>query len=200
MSARRLSVPLIVWGLMAPFTAMLLGAGPQPVTPESDGPTAIEQALIEHACRATRPSTSLENNAYDECLSTQLVSMRADLGRDLTGLSASERRTLDSVCGDMRAAGGREAYLECLSARLVTLRNRRRSAKPAPLDATALAPPVVSAPTASAAPAARAGCALVMAGAEIAAALAAAAFFKKLRRPTDVSSPFAIPRPLDLRC
>jgi hypothetical protein len=148
-------VPLIVWSLMAPFTAMVLGAGLQPDTPDSSGATAIEQALIEHACRATRPSSTLENNAYDACLSTQLLSMRADLGRDLGGLSSSERKTLDSVCGDMRAAGGREAYLECLSARLVTLRNRRRSAKPAPSDGTALAPPVVNAPAASAAPAPR---------------------------------------------
>jgi hypothetical protein len=155
MSARRLSVPMIVWSLIAPFTAIVLAAGLQPDTPDSSGPTAIEQALIEHACRGTRPSSAPENNAYDECLSTQLLSMRADLGRDLSGLSSAERKTLDSVCGDMRAAGGRESYLECLSSRLLTLRNRRRSAKPVPSDGTALAPPVVSAPAASAAPAAR---------------------------------------------
>jgi hypothetical protein len=147
-------VPLILWSLLAPFTVLALGAGFQPGTPDSSGPTAIEQALIEHACRGTRPSSAPENNAYDECLSGQLLSMRADLGRDLGGLSSSERKSLDVVCGDMRASGGREAYLECLSARLVTLRNRRKTAKPAPSDATALAPPVASAPAASAAPAA----------------------------------------------
>jgi hypothetical protein len=155
MSARRLSVPMIVWSLMALFTALVLGAEPQPDTPDSSAASAIEQALIEHACRATRPSASFEHNEYDECLSAQLLSMRADLGRDLGGLSTPERKTLDSVCGDIRAAGGRQAYLECLSARLLTIRNRRRSEKPPPSDQTALAPPVASAPPASAAPAAR---------------------------------------------
>src|ERR1700681_819600 len=39
------------WGfLVAPFTAIALGAGLQVGTPDPGGPTAIEQALIEHAC------------------------------------------------------------------------------------------------------------------------------------------------------
>jgi hypothetical protein len=150
-----LPVPLIVCSLMAPFTVMALGAGLQVDTSDPSGPTAIEQALIEHACRGTRAGGAPETNPYQECLSAQLLSLRADLGRDLGRLSTSERRTLDSVCGDIRAAGGREAYLECLSARLVSLRNRHRGANPAPSDGSALASPLVSAPTASLAPPAR---------------------------------------------
>jgi len=134
---------------------MVIAAGRQQGTPDPGGPTAIEQALIEHACSGTRPARAPETDAYQDCLSSQLLSMRADLGRDLTGLSASERKALDSACGDIRTAGGRESYLECLSTRLVSLRNRRNRAKPAPLDGTALAPPVVIASAASAAPAAR---------------------------------------------
>jgi hypothetical protein len=147
---------------MAIFTATALGAGPQVGTPDRagatadpDGPTAIEQALIEHACSATRTAGAPENDAYQQCLSAQLLSLRADLGRDLSGLSGSERRTLDSVCSDIRAAGRREAYLECLSARLTSLRDRRKSVTPAPSQGTALPPSPVSAPSAGPAPRAR---------------------------------------------
>jgi flagellar biosynthesis GTPase FlhF len=148
-SARRETVPLIVWTVVAPFTVMALGAGLQVDTPDPSGPTAIEQALIEHACplNLTRAEETAE---HQQCLSAQLQSLRADFGRDLTRLSGSERRTLDSACSKIREARGREAYLECLGAQLVALRNRRVRANPAPPEAAAApSPPVVSVPSVS---------------------------------------------------
>jgi hypothetical protein len=142
-SARHQPVPLIVWILMAPFTMMALGAGPQVGTADAGGPTAIEQALIEHACTVTL-ARAAENAEHQQCLSAQLLSLRADFGRDLSRLSGPERRTLDSVCSKIREARGREAYLECLGAQLVVLRNRRARTNPAPPEvAAAAAPPPV---------------------------------------------------------
>src|SRR6202521_1041406 len=129
-SARREPAPQIVWSLMALFTMMAaLGAGLQVGTPDPGGPTAIEQALIEHACplNLTRAEETLEHR---QCLSAQLQSLRTDFGRDLSRLSGSERRTLDSSCSKIRDARGREAYLECLGAHLVVLRNRRGRTNP----------------------------------------------------------------------
>jgi hypothetical protein len=150
---RRMPVPLGVWCLMGAFTTTALGAGLQEGASDPGGATAIEQALVEHACSATRTSGATETDAYRDCLSAQLLSLRADLGRDLSRLSSSERRTLDSVCSDVRAASGREAYVECLSARLASLRNRRKNATPPPSQGSALAPPAVSAPASPAPPA-----------------------------------------------
>jgi hypothetical protein len=152
-SMRRMPVPLGVWCLMGAFTTTALGAGLQEGTSDPGGATAIEQALVEHACSATRTSGATETDAYRDCLRAQLLSLRADLGRDLSRLSSSERRTLDSVCSDVRAASGREAYVECLSARLASLRNRRKNATPPPSQGSALAPPAVSAPGSPAPPA-----------------------------------------------
>jgi len=144
----RQSLPMAprVTVIMAMFTVTVPGAGVQVDTSDPGNATAIEQALIEHACSATRSPGAPDTDAYHECLSAQLLSLRNDLGRDLGRLSSAERRTLDSVCSDIRAAGGREAYLECLSARLASLRNRRKSATPSPAQGTALAPAPVSAP------------------------------------------------------
>jgi len=150
-SARREPGPLIVWTLMAPFTVMALGAGLQVQvgTPDPGGPTAIEQALMEHACALSLTRAS-ETVQHQQCLSAQLLSLRADFGRDLSRLSSPERRTLDSVCSKIRDAGGREAYLECLSAQLLALRNRRTRANPPSPDAAAASQsPVVSVPSPS---------------------------------------------------
>ena len=108
-SARREPMPPIVWSLLAPFTMMAaLGAGLQVDTPDPGAPTAIEQALMEHACSRTQASET----DRQECLSAQLLSLRADFGRDLSRLSGPERKTLDSVCSKIRDVRGREAYLE----------------------------------------------------------------------------------------
>jgi hypothetical protein len=146
MSARREPVPLIVWGLMGPFTAMALGAGLQVGRPDPGGATAIEQALIEHVCSLTRAAETAEHQA---CLSAQLLSLRADFGRDLSRLSASERRRLDTACSKIRDMRGRDAYLECLGAQLLSLRNLRGRANPPPPEVAVLPPPSVSVPFAS---------------------------------------------------
>jgi hypothetical protein len=146
-SARRLAVPAIAWILTAPLTTMALAQEPQVGTPDPAPPTALEQALIERICSAT----SIE--AHQVCLSSQLNSLRADFGRDLTRLSSSERRTLDSVCNRIRTEQGREAYLDCLRTQLGAMRNSRRPAtKPAAPDAPALPPASTSEPSPSPAP------------------------------------------------
>jgi hypothetical protein len=144
---------LLVCAVIIPiFTVTVPGAGLQVGTSDPGSATAIEQALIEQACSTTRTAGAPDTDAYHECLSAQLLSLRNDLGRDLGRLSSAERRTLDSVCSDIRAAGGREAYLDCLSARLTSLRNRRKSATPAPAPGTALTPPPVIAAASPAPP------------------------------------------------
>jgi hypothetical protein len=125
------------------------------VTPDASRPAAIEEALIEHRCRATRAASAPDTDAYQECLRAQLLALRADFGRDLSRVSGSERRTLDSVCSKIRAARGLDAYLECLSAQLVSLRNRGSRENPAASEGTVLPPPSVSAPSAGPAPPAR---------------------------------------------
>jgi hypothetical protein len=105
---------------MAPLTMMALGQGPPTSTPDPGPPTAIEQALIEHICSATF------TDAHQECLSVQLNSLRADFGRDLTRLSSTERRAVDSVCNRIRTEQGREASLDCLGALRSPLRQTHR--------------------------------------------------------------------------
>lgn len=135
---------------MAPLTVLALGTGLQTGAPDSSVPTAIEQALIEHRCRTTVAAGAPGTEAYQECPSVQLLSLRADFGRDLSRLSAAERRTIDSVCSKIRASQGRDAYVECLSGQLVSLSNRRSRTKP---DSSAAAPPPQEfAPSASPAP------------------------------------------------
>jgi hypothetical protein len=144
MSARCLPVPAIAWILTAPLTMMAVGQEPQVSTPDSGPPTAIEQALIERSCRATF------TDAHQVCLSSQLNSLRADFGRDLTRLSGAERRALDSACNRIRTEQGREGYLDCLGAQLVALRNRRPAS--AATDAPAIPRPTMRVPSANPAP------------------------------------------------
>jgi len=126
------------------MTVMAVGQEPQVGTPDSGPPTAIEQALIERSCRATF------TDAHQVCLSSQLNSLRAEFGRDLTRLSGAERRALDSACNRIRTEQGREGYLDCLGAQLVALRNRRPAS--AATDAPALPRPSMRVPSANPAP------------------------------------------------
>jgi hypothetical protein len=98
-----------------------------PGTSNPDASTAIEQALIEHACQSQLPGIA-GADAYRECLSARLRSLRADFGRDLTKVSVADRQALDAACGNTRQAEGRQAYLECLTVQLVSIRNRRSNA------------------------------------------------------------------------
>src|SRR5437879_1636200 len=119
-----------VWGLIALLGVMVPGASAQeitpatPGTPNPGGATAIEQALIEHACRSQLPGIAGED-AYKQCLSVRLRSLRTDFGRDLSKVSVPDRSTLDSACSKARTAEGREAYLECLTLQLAAIKSRR---------------------------------------------------------------------------
>ena len=105
-------------------------------------PTAIEQALTEHACSETL-ATALDSTKHDECLHAKLAALRADFGRDLGRLSVGERRTIDSTCAQLRGGQGRDAYLDCLNGQLTTILNRRKrssNAAAAPAAEAAAAP------------------------------------------------------------
>jgi hypothetical protein len=145
-------LPLVL-SLMAPLTVLALGTGLQTGAPDSDAPTAIEQALIEYRCRTAAGASAPGTDAYQECPGVQLLSLRADFGRDLSRLSAAERKSIDSICSKILASQGRDAYVNCLSAQLVSLGNRRNRAKPPdPSAAAPPPPPQESAPAASPAP------------------------------------------------
>jgi hypothetical protein len=144
---RRQTVPPILGHLLGAFAVTTLGTGLQVEAPDSRPPTAIEEALIEFACGA-RVGRAPETEAYQECLSGQLRSLRADFGRDLGQLSSADRRTIDSACNKTRAAEGREAYLECLSAHLTSIHDRRLPAHLAPSESTALPSPSAGASSA----------------------------------------------------
>lgn len=155
MPSLRRPAPPLGWSLMAPFTMLALGVAPQVGTPDSSGLTAIERALVGHRCSAMRGEAASETDAYQECLNAQLLSLRTDFGRDLSRLSGTERRRIDSICSKIPSALQREAYVECLSDQLISLRNRRSRGNPDPSAGARLPPPSESAPSTSPAPPAR---------------------------------------------
>src|SRR5262245_20642470 len=107
------------------LAVIVLGTGLQAEAVDSNVPTPIEQALIERACGEKQGRGTLEtNDDHLECLNAHLAALRADYGRDLKRLSASDRRRLDSICGWLVDAESRERYLDCLWAQLVAIGNR----------------------------------------------------------------------------
>jgi hypothetical protein len=126
-------------------------AAAQQEAPAEPPPTAIEEAIIEHACGALHPAGSLESSAYLECRQGQLLSLRNDFGRDLRRLSAAQRGAIDSACSGLRAPQGQDAYVACLAARLATLRPRSGDVKPDGSSAGATAASAVT-PAAEATP------------------------------------------------
>src|SRR4051794_3710460 len=98
-----------------------LGGQPNAAAADPAIPTPIEEALIEYACGALHPAGALESDAYLDCRKNQLLYLRTEFGRDLRRLSNTERKTLDTACGDLRASRGQDAYLSCLQAQLATL-------------------------------------------------------------------------------
>ena len=115
--------------LLALIGVMAIGASAQdgpPSTPNTSTPagSAIEQALIEHACRSQLPGIA-GADAYQACLIAKLASLRTDFGRDLSRVSVADRKILDSTCSASRAVEGREAYLECVTLQLAAIRNHR---------------------------------------------------------------------------
>jgi hypothetical protein len=123
-SARRLTGVLLACVLACTFAAIALEARTQSDDADQLVPTAIEEALIEHACGALRPAGALETEAYLGCRNRQLISLRTDFGRDLRRLSAAQRRTIDSACSGLRASQGQDAYVGCLTKRLASLRGQ----------------------------------------------------------------------------
>ena len=113
-----------------------LAVSPQVSAADAAPPTPKEQALMEHACRATqRPGAA--HDAYEECLAARLMSLRADFGTDLSRLSSSARGKIDAACSSATASLGREAYVGCLSGQLASLSaSRARAARPADPAAT----------------------------------------------------------------
>ena len=142
--------PTLLWGLSAPLMVLAFGTGLQTGAPGATAPTAIEQALIEHRCRTTVAAGAPGTDAYQECPGVQLLSLRTDFGRDLSRLSAAQRRSIDAACSTIRESQGRDGYVDCLSGQLVTLSNRRNRTKPN--SSVAPPPPQETAPPASPAP------------------------------------------------
>jgi hypothetical protein len=145
-----------VWALLALLGVMGSASAQDraPGTPNTSNPggsSAIEQALIEHACRSQLPGIA-GDDAYQECLTARLRSLRADFGRDLSRVSVADRKTLDSACSASRAAEGREAYLECVTVQLAAIRNRRgpdpqaAETAPLPLPSETAQPPTLAIP------------------------------------------------------
>jgi flagellar biosynthesis GTPase FlhF len=128
-------MPSLLCTLMAPIAVFAIGMGPQVDRPDAEVPTAIERALMERACIATE-TVSAENHAHQRCLDAKLLSLRSDFGRDLSQLSAPDRRRIDAACSRLRASDQREAYLDCLSAQLTIVHNRQSRGKtPIPEEA-----------------------------------------------------------------
>jgi hypothetical protein len=116
---------------------------------DAAAPTAKEQALMEHLCRSVQVGPA--HDAYGRCLEAQLLSLRADFGRDLSRLPAAARTKIDAACSPAQTLRGREGYLECLSGQLRALRVRPARKPPAaqadaPVATAAAAPLPVEAP------------------------------------------------------
>jgi DnaJ-domain-containing protein 1 len=128
-------MPSLLCTLMAPIAVFAVGMGPQAAPPDAEVPTAIERALMERACVATE-TVSAESYGHQRCLDAKLLSLRSDFGRDLSRVSAPDRRRIDAACSRLRASDQREAYLDCLSAQLAVVHDRQNRGKtPTPEEA-----------------------------------------------------------------
>lgn len=101
--------------------------GPDP-TPTP--PTAVERALVELRCSAI-PAARLPGTPESiECERSQLAAIRGSFGRDLSGLSARDRRRVDAACAALLTPQTREAYAGCLNTELTSIGERRRPQGP----------------------------------------------------------------------
>jgi hypothetical protein len=136
-SDRRVSATLVALGLLSVWSALTAaqGAVPPVETAEQAAPTPIEQALIEHVCSVVPAGGGPESDRYLACVRTQLLSLRTDFGRDLSRLSAPDRKAVDAACNRVRTTSGREAYLDCLGNQLTLLRSKQNhgNAPPVPV-------------------------------------------------------------------
>ncbi len=129
----------LTWGLAAAASSAQPPAAPAP----EPLPSAIEEALIEYACAQLHPAGTVESGAYLDCRKNRLTYLRAEFGRDLRRLSATERKTIDAACSDLRASRGQDAYVQCLQAKLATLPGHGK-AKAEAASRAAVPPPVPS--------------------------------------------------------
>jgi DnaJ-domain-containing protein 1 len=136
--------------LMAPIAVFAVGMGPQVDGPDAEVPTAIERALMERACVATE-TVYAAIHSHQQCLDAKLLSLRGDFGRDLSRLSAPDRRRIDAACNSLRASDQREAYLDCLSAQLTVVHNRQSRGKTPTTEEAVVASAATPVPTALAA-------------------------------------------------
>jgi DnaJ-domain-containing protein 1 len=165
--------------LVVPLAVLALGTGPQ-ADADAQVATAIERALIERACNVSETSRALATDAQQQCLSAQLLSLRTAFGRDLSRLSAADRKAIDGTCGRLRTFERREIYVDCLAGQLDAVRLRLDGANsPAPSKETAVAATAPSVPAAAPAPPARSASSWLSVTLMVAAAaiLAAGVFF-----------------------
>src|SRR5262245_3814358 len=140
-------MPSLLCTLLAPIAMFAIGMSPQVDGPDAEVPTAIERALMERACVATE-IVYAARQAHQQCLDAKLLSLRGDFGRDLSRLSAPDRKRIDTACSSLRASDQREPYLDCLSAQLTVVHNRQSRGK----TPTAEEAVVASAATSASAP------------------------------------------------
>lgn len=128
----------------------------QPPAPPADQPppSAIEDALLEHACGAMHPPGTVETDAYLDCRRNRLLYLRAEFGRDLRRLSNTERKLLDRACNDLRASRGEQAYVACLTAQLTSLpgHGKMKAAAAGGTAVSPVSPPVAPPPAAPSLP------------------------------------------------
>ena len=158
--------------------------------------SAIERALTDRTCDRLLGTRTTDVTAHEGCVAEQLVSLRADFGRDLSRVSVSDRNKLDSVCNPLARAESRERYLDCVNAQLAALRQRLRRGQPATPDASSQPSPTASLP-AAAADAPRMSAAIWIGVAAVPLALAGAAagvvWVRKRRQPAQACSVCGIP-------
>ena len=131
------------------WTLLAIGIGLQTGSPEGSSATALEQALAAQRCGGSRAAAAQETAQHEECLRAQLEALRADFGRNLSRLTAADRRTIDADCRKIDAALERDAYVKCLSDQLAALHSHRRAAAPTaaatPAEPSATVPPAAAA-------------------------------------------------------
>jgi hypothetical protein len=132
-------------GVLTWLAAALLASAAGAVSAQDDPPpSAIEHALVEYLCRTVHGPTMIGTEAYHSCYSAQLTALREPFGSDLSKLTRAERRSFDAWCGQMQAAGDRDAYLACINRQLVRLKAQRaaheKSVEPGPQESEPLAP------------------------------------------------------------
>lgn len=117
------------------------GSAPAPALPPGPSPTPLEQAVMEHNCRVPGQAMATRE-AYETCLGLQLTALREEFGVDVKKLSAAERRTIDKACSALRIERGRDAYVACLSERLLALIVARGHQPPSRIAAASAGAPV----------------------------------------------------------